>query len=249
MKFPILADIIFYSAVTWLVTFTIMRYYALPLWLCIVVAFLFMFAIGMTTFLLSSRKHNQKKLNQREREAKEALMLHLTLATDEQVRKSLFQALTARNEAVSYSDNDLILDEKCAVPLFTMEAVTADDVALLIRRHRTSFILLCNELSPSAEKLLRSFQIKVMRGDEIYQLFSSTNTTPNPLICGELPRYNLKAKVHLAFSKRNARPYFVSGSLLLIMSLFAIFPVYYLVTGIVLLFCSVVVRFFGYANA
>ena len=56
-----------------------------------------------------------------------------------------------------------------------------------------------------------------------------------------------KTRLRAAFAKRNARPFFVSGFLLLIMSLFVIYPVYYLVTGSVLMIAAIVVRATGFA--
>ena len=58
---------------------------------------------------------------------------------------------------------------------------------------------------------------------------------------------HVKAGIRAAFAKRNAHPFFVSGFLLLIMSLFVIYPVYYLVTGSVLMIAAIVVRATGFA--
>jgi len=249
MKFSILTDVLFYSAAVWLLSFTIFRYYALPLWLCIAVAVALALATGMTVFLFASGKQSKKLLNKREREAKDALMLHLTLASDTQVLTAFHRAFAADGQPVSLTDGRLELDGKTILPLFTMEATTADSVAACMRKYGSTFVLLCNKLSPEAEKLLQTFEIKSIAGDEVYRLFRETKTTPNPLICGELPRRTLKNKMRVAFSKTNSRPYFVSGSFLLIMSLFTIFPTYYLISGIVLLVCSVLIRFLGYSAA
>lgn len=86
-----------------------------------------------------------------------------------------------------------------------------------------------------------------MPGEEIYALFSRTDTIPETLICGEIPRRTARTRLRIAFSKRNAYPFFVSGAGLLVMSLFVFFPIYYLVTGSLLLIASVCIRAFGYA--
>lgn len=86
-----------------------------------------------------------------------------------------------------------------------------------------------------------------MPGEEIYALFSRTDTIPKTLICGEIPQRTARTRLRIAFSKRNAYPFFVSGAGLLVMSLFVFFPIYYLVTGSLLLIASVCIRAFGYA--
>ena len=57
-----------------------------------------------------------------------------------------------------------------------------------------------------------------------------------------------RARLRAVFSKRNARPFFVSGLLLLVMSLFVIYPVYYLVVGSALMIAAIVVRAVGDAG-
>ena len=55
--------------------------------------------------------------------------------------------------------------------------------------------------------------------------------------------------VRAAFRKTNARPFLVSGVLLLLMSLFTFFPGYYLIAGAALVLVSLAVRLFGHSAA
>ena len=109
------------------------------------------------------------------------------------------------------------------------------------------FVLLCNALTPECERLLAAFGRKTLCGDEVYELFARTQTLPSPLICGELPRRTIGVRLRRAFSKKNARPFFAGGVFLLAMSLFTLFPVYYIISGAILLATSVAVRLFGTA--
>ncbi len=92
-----------------------------------------------------------------------------------------------------------------------------------------------------------SFGKSALRGDEVFSLLKRTNTYPEKLICSEIPRKTVKTKFRAAFSKKNARPFFAGGLFLLVMSLFVLFPVYYLVTGASLMITAVLVRAVGYA--
>lgn len=248
IDFPLICDVLFYTACSWIFVLAILRYFRMGLALAALISGLIALAIGLTVLLISFGAHRKRALTRRAREERDALMLHLALERSERVRGALVEAYCAAGKEAHCSENEITVDGENAIPLFTMQPVSADAVAHLLREHgETPFTLLCNELSPEAEKLLASFGRKVVKGDEIYALFSETETTPAPLICGEIPRKTAKTKLKRAFGKHNARPFFMCGILLLLMSLFTLFPLYYLITGSVLLMCAVSVRLFGYA--
>ena len=246
--FPLVSDVLFYGVACWFFTLGIMRYYRLPTAICITIATLISLALAISLYLLISRKHRRAALGKREREKKNALMLHLTLERPERIRTALISTYTADGKECRADGDALNIDGEIVVPLFTMQPVSADAVALLLREYgETPFVIACNELTPEAQSLLGSFGRKFWNGNDIYETFSRTETIPAQLICGEIPRKTARAKLVRAFSKKNARPFFVSGLLLLFMSLFTFFPTYYLVTGSILLASSVFVRALGYA--
>lgn len=245
---PDLLDVLFYTAAAWLLSFGLLRYYRLPFALSLAVSLLLSAAVGAGCGLLLLLRRKKLVLKKSERERREKLLLHLALEEKENVRASLLAALTADGKRAELKDGVLFSDGEPVLPLFTMQPVTADAAARLVRKFRAApFTLACNDVTPEADALLKSFGKKVLRGDEVFLLFERTGTTPSPLICGELPRRSAKARLSRTFSKKNARPFFVSGSLLLVMSLFALFPLYYLITGCVLLLTSVIVRAAGTA--
>ncbi len=248
VNFPLFADTAFYAVCAFALSFCILRYYRVPLAVCIPAAVCFMLATGLLSFLLLGRKNRKKMLGKHEREEREKLLLHLALEKPERVRAAFVSAFQADEKQVHCKDDCLSVDGKPYIPLFTMEPVSADGIAHLLRQYGSDFTLLCNSLTADAENLLASFSVPALRGDDVYALFTRTQTTPDPLICGNIPRRTAKQKLHVTFSKKNSRTFFVSGLLLLIMSLFVFFPVYYIISGSVLLFCAITVRFFGYAS-
>lgn len=247
-RFALAADLFFYSSCAFVLCLSILRFYRMPLWLALICSAAVALAVGGLIFLLMYRSVNKKLLSKKQREEREALLLHLTLEKPERVRAALLSAYCADGKNAHCEREVLSVDGVPLVPLFTMEPVGADEIARLLREFgKTPFCVVCNALTPEAEKLLASFAIQAVRGEEVYALFSRTNTLPEPLICGEIPRKTVKQKLRRSFSKSNARPFFVSGSLLLVMSLFTFFPLYYVISGGILLICAVAVRLFGYA--
>lgn len=247
VDFPLLADTLFYSVCTWFFALAILRYYKIPLALSVLLSCLFAFAVGGLFFLFAYGRRRKVALGKKEKKEKEALMLHLALDKPENIRKLLLEAFVKDGAEAHCEGDALSVNDAYCVPFFTMQPVSADGVAHLIRE-RAPLSLLCNELTPEAERLLASFDYKATRGDEIYALLSRTDCMPEKLILGDLPRRTAKEKLHRAFSKSNARPFFLSGLALLGMSLFTFFPLYYLITGGILVLTAVAVRFFGYAT-
>lgn len=248
MKLSILADTFFYALATFILSFSILRFYTIAIWLCFSISVAVMLLTGLLVFLITTKKYRKKTLTKKEQNNKDALMLHLTLDTAPNIISAFHQAYLANECPIIRSNDQLYLNDKIITPLFTMEAVSADQIALLIRKHGTKFILLCNTLSPEAKKLLDTFHIKYTLGNDVYKLFRDTKTIPSPLICGEIPHNSIKRKLRFAFSKQNARRFFVSGSLLLIMSTFAVYPLYYFISGISLLICAIFIRFLGFSD-
>ena len=244
-----IADVLFYTVSAAFVAFGILRYFRLNVWLCLLFALLFAAATCVGAGLLLSGSRQKKVKGKREKEDRDALLLHLALEKEERVRAALLSALIADGRSANLKGDVLEEDGVLLIPLFTMEPLSADTVAALLRTYgEERFTLLCNGVSAEAEKLLLRFGKGVQKGDEVYSLFARTGTTPNPLICGHLPRRTLKTSLRRSFSKENARPFFVSGLVLLFMSLFTLFPLYYLIAGCVLVVTAVVVRAVGFAE-
>lgn len=245
----LIADVAFYGAAAWFLAVGLLRYFRVGLVLALVIASLIAFAAAGVVFLLSYHSRRKQRLTKKEAEAQEALMLHLALEKEERVRASLVTAFLADKQEAQLKGDALLVGDALCVPRFTMQPLSADETARILRAYgREKLTILCNALTPEAEKLARSFGIKIMRKNDVYALFTRTETTPDPLILAELPRKSVKRTLRRIVSKKSARPFFTSGILLLIMSLFTFFPIYYLVSGCVLTLLAIFVRFFGFAS-
>ncbi len=246
---PLIFDVLFYATAAWFLSVGILRYFRAATWVVFLSATLIALAVLGVSFVIILHGHRKRTLSRAEREKREKLLLHLALEKEENVKASLLRAYLADGKEAKTEDDLLIVEGEPLVPIFTMQPLSADTAASVLKSFGTStFVLACNALTMEAEKLLSSFGRKAVTGDEIFSLFERTGTTPEKLICGEIPRPKFKARMRRVFSKKNARPFFTGGILLLIMSLFAIFPLYYLISGSILLLLSVFIRMLGYAS-
>lgn len=249
INLPMIFDALFYGFCAFVLSVSVLRYESVPLLLSVGSGAAIGLVVCTLSLLLMYTKKRKKLLSKKERERRDALLLHLALEKPERVRAELLDAYLADGKEANCFQDELCVEGKPFVPVFSLEPLSADEAAHLIRRFGAQkFTIACKSASAEAEKLLNSFGIRKIDGDEIYALFERTKKFPDPLICGELPRKSAKTKLKNAFSRSNARPFFLCGALLLFMSLFTLFPVYYLVSGSVLLFCAIVIRLLGFAT-
>lgn len=239
-QLPVAADAVFYAACTFLPILCILRYFGAPVWLSILAAGALAICVGLAVFLLESRTRGKRLLSARQARERDALLLHLALAPARETEELLRRALKKEQRSAQTSGQTPANDAAIEF-LFTLEPLSADRLASLIRARGEQFTLFCSELSPAAEKLTKTFPITVIRGDEVYRLLSETGELPERLL-GTTPRPSRRERLRTLFTRNSAKPFFVSGALLLLMSLFTIFPVYYLVTGSLLLLLSVGLR-------
>ena len=248
MKYlPVTADALFYGASAALLSFCALRYFEATVAIAAAVSILLALAVGLVVFLLESRTRTKKYLSAKQREECDAVLMHLALAPPEDVRSLLTAALHKEDRNAELKNEMLYVDGKPTELLFRMEPASADTLARLIQRRGAEFVLYCNKLSPSAEELVRRFPIEIVRGEEVYDLLSRTESIPEKLLGAAPPRKKHREKLRAIFKKSNARPFFVSGALLLTMSLFTIFPVWYLAAGSALLLLSAGLRLLALA--
>ena len=248
LSLPDILDILFYTAAVWFLSFGLLRYYRVALSVAAPLSTVFALGTGALCTLILYARRRKRVVSKREKEARDKLLLHLALEKEERVRSALLEAYTADGKQAHCEEDALNVEGEICVPLFTMQPASADAIAQILRKYREQpFFIVCNSITPEAEGLLSSFSRKAVRGDDVYALFARTEKMPDVLICSEIPRRTVKNKLRRTFSKRNARPFFVSGSMLLLMSLFTFFPLYYLITGGILMLSAVFVRALGYA--
>ncbi len=246
--FPVLADALFYALCAFFLPLGILRYLHVASPVALTVSALFGLSAGAAALLLGCKNRRKKLLTRTQQREKQELMLHLALEKPERVRAALCTALAADGKTALAAEDGIETEGETLVPRFTMQPLSADAVAGLLQRFGAQPFTLCgNAITAEGAALLASFGRKFMGADEVCDLFRRTKTTPHPLILANVEKPTLKHRARRIFSKKNARPFFVSGILLLAMSLFVLFPRYYLITGGILLVLAVLIRFFGYS--
>lgn len=235
LNLPLILDTLFAAICAFLLFFTAIRFYTrnsvIGLVFGIVAALLF----GALGFIYISRKQNKSLLISHTEKQKKLLALHLTLSSDAYVR-DLFSKCFENSEicgkrvicgGVSYYFN------------FKMQHLSEDDIAQIIKEDiPESKAIYCVKVAPDALILAENFGIKIIGIDEVYELLKSKELLPEKYIYEGKKRDNIFKRIRARFSRKLCAPLFWSGLGLLALSYFTFFPIYYIVSGGLMLILS-----------
>lgn len=228
---PLFSDTLFCSFTLWYLCLCFLRFYKVEKNSALGLSIFFALSAGFLIFIFLYYRKKKKFLIGKDKETLEKLRLHLALLPDKEIE-------------------ELFLDtaEQNACFLFTLDPVTQDDVGEKIKSKKgQSFKLYCNELTLEAQKLCNDFSIQVMDIKKIFPLLKEQKRLPEKFLYGEKVKKTWKERIKFPFRKSNGKAFFTVGAMLLFLSLFSFFPVYYFIFGSILTLTSLIIRLFGYA--
>lgn len=243
INLPLIADTFFAGLCAFLLFFTAVRYYTknAPLALAFGIAAMLLF--GALGYLYISRKQNKKLLISRDEKQKKLLSLHLSLSSDSYIKKLMRSML---GEGAEISGEKVVLNGEANFFNFKMQPLSEDDVARVIKYgFNGKKKIYCSALSPQAAALAKNFSIGVAGIDEVYEKLKEKELLPEKYVYEEPPRIKFFQRVKARFSRKLAAPLFWSGAGLLALSYFTFFPLYYIISGSVILILSAVSFVFG----
>ena len=240
INLPLILDTLFAALCAFLLFFTSIRYYTrnVPVALGFAIAACILF--GALSFLYISKKQNKKFLISRDEKQKKLLSLHLSLSSDEYIRGLLINCLTEDNKP-EIKNGALILSDCAYFYNFKMQPLSEDDVAKVIKVEcEEKKIILCNRISAEAMILCENFLIEVKQIDFVYNLLKEKELLPEKYIYEGQKKIGVFRRIKARFSRRICAPLFWSGFALLALSYFTFFPIYYIVSGGIMLILSAV---------
>ncbi|MBQ0099090.1 MAG: hypothetical protein KBS91_00885, partial [Firmicutes bacterium] len=180
------------------------------------------------------------------------LMIELNFFSKQSLYSTFTKAFTALNKSVVKVTRGLYLkeDKTLIFFVFTFEGVTKADVlkAYNLLKKEDKCLIYASFCSPETEKFIERFGgvIKLENKKNIYNLLKETSLLPK---CTHiLLDYNSKPTLKKSFIKKNAKRYLSFGIILVLMSFFVYYKIYYLIFGIIFLIFSSVSLLFGKEN-
>ena len=242
LNLPLVFDSFLAAVCAFLLFFTAVRYYTKSaIWGLTFGIFAFLI-FGALAFIYIRKRQNQKlTLTKDEREA-ELLRLHLSLLPESELLKTLLPLV----DGGKISGRIIETEDKVFYPIFRMQPLSPDDIAGVIKRKsKKQKVIFCNTLSEQAIKLAKDFDIEYVTGNRIFNRLKAENLLPEKYVFGGDKKLNFISRVKLRFNRRLAAPLMWNGLCLTAFSYFTFYPIYYIVTGGILLVLAAICLIFG----
>ena len=246
INLPLVLDTLFAALCAFLLFFTSIRYYTRSVHLAFGFAVAAFLLFGALSFLYISKKQNKKLLIARDEKQKKLLSLHLSLSSDEYIRELMKSCLTQENEKCEIKHGAVSVANRIYFHNFKMQPLSEDDVASVIKvKCDGEKVILCNRISIEAMSLCESFLIEVKQIDFVYDILNEKNLLPEKYIYEGQKKIGFFKRVKARFSRKICAPLFWSGLALLFLSYFTFFPLYYIISGSIMLVLSAVALVFN----
>lgn len=239
INLPLVMDTFFAALCAFLLFFTAVRYYTKNVYIALTFAVCACLLSGCLSYLYVSRKQNKKLLLSRDEKQKKLLALHLSLSTNEYILRLFEKCLSASEENTQIKENKIYAGESVYFFEFKMQALSEDDIAKAIKFNcENKKIIFCCRISPEAAALADGFLIEIRQIDYIYGLLKESGLLPEKYVYEGPKKTGIWKKIKSRFSRKICVPLFWSGTALLALSYFTFFPVYYIVSGGIMLILS-----------
>ena len=154
-------------------------------------------------------------------------------------------AKTAAPKAPRIIGNEIRTENAHTWVLFSFKDADADDLAPALRAEGENKCVYACGFTDEAKKLAAAFGITLKDAGDAHALAKECGRLPEKLLAPPAAAGGLRKKLAFRVRREAWRGYLFSGSFLLVFSLMTVFPVYYIVTGGLLLAAAVLVRLFG----
>ena len=241
INLPLILDTLFAALCAFLLFFTSIRYYTRSVYIALGFAITAALLFGALSFLYISRKQNKKLLISKDEKQKKLLSLHLSLSSDEYISDLMKKCLLQENEKCEVKHGAIIIADCAYFRNFKMQPLSEDDIAKVIKVKRDEKkIILCNRISAEAVTLCENFLIEVKQIDFVYNLLNEKGLLPEKYIYEGQKKIGIFKRIKARFSRKICAPLFWSGIALLFLSYFTFFPLYYIISGGIMLALSAV---------
>lgn len=243
---PLWSDTLFIFFVLLLAGFCILRFYIGTLWLSALLALLFAAALTALTHLWLRARRAKKHAGREEQQKIEALAFHLAMDSPAHNAELIARCMRAAGEQDAHAEGETVVaGDKRAYLRFRLEKVTADELSPVIRAEGGAKEVLAGAYTEEAQKLAGAFGVTLLSAPQVYALVAESGQMPEQLIAPPQKKQRLRDKLQFRIRRDAWRGYAFSGAFLLLFSLLTVFPLYYIISGGILLGVAVLVRFLG----
>lgn len=237
---PLIGDTVLAAVCAFLLFFTLVRYYSgsaagIAAGICGAMA------AGGAAFAYISIKQKKSSDSAAESSGAVKLFTHLSLLESGEAAelfRSLIPGGKTQGDRVESDDAIYFLH-------FEPEPADMNDV-LCAARAKTDKkkYFVCRNALPACAEFAQCADVEILNAAKIYKLFKDARALPQKYL-GERSKVKFFARIKGNFSRKVCLPAFWSGAALLFFSYFTYYPIYYIITGSLLLTLCVAAAIFG----
>ena len=241
INLPLILDTAFAALCAFFLFFTSIRFYTKNVYVALAFGISSALLFGALAYIYISRKQNKKLLISKDEKDKKLFALHLSLSPDAYIAGFFKKCLKDGEEEPKIKGGKVFTAKKAYFFFFKMQPLTEDDVAKVIKyKCAQDKVIFCCRVSPEAKMLCENFLIETEDIDYIYNLCKQKEIMPEKYVYEGAKKTAVWKKIKMRFSRKICAPLFWSGTALLLLSYFTFFPVYYIVSGSLMLALSAV---------
>lgn len=243
LNLPLILDTVFAALCAFLLFFTAIRFYTKNAVIGLVFGVAAGLLLGALAFLYISGKQNKSLIISKDEKEKKLLSLHLSLSRDEDI-KNLFKKCLGEDAKIR--GKRVICGGVSYFFNFKMQPLSEDDIAQVIKfKCDGEKKILCVNPSPEAALLASNFAIEIIGINGVYPMLKESGLLPEKYVYEEPKKPNVFKRIKARFSRKLCAPLFWSGAALLALSYFTFFPLYYIVSGGIMIILSAVALVFN----
>lgn len=240
-KLPVISDALLAAVCAFLLFFTLTRYYisaaaGLAAGICAGLA------AGVAAFLYIGKRHRLNYDKTTVKADAEKLAAHLAILPKEQSAELFEKSLSGAKE----TEDGLETEDSVYFLCFKFEPATRDDMlpAARSKSQKTKYFVCCTADGKCAA-FAAAAKITILDADDVYSMLKEHDALPEKYIPAVEGKSKFFARIRAKFSRRLCLPCFWSGTALLFFSYFTYFPIYYIVSGSLLLALCAAAAIFG----
>ncbi len=246
LKINISLDLLFFFTISFFILFYFLRYklfnFAISLTLSII------FSILLTTLFLAILINKDNKLikSQNTKNNLNNFYTYLCLLKSSDVVNLICSLCKASGKEYNI-ENDIIYlaNDTIIVSNFTFSDISKDYIINMHKTYKKSIILFCNSISQDATTLINTYKLNIhpITSNELYYILEKYNLLPK--IKNPITKVPLKEKVKGIFNRKKCKFFILSGLTILGLSSFVGYPLFYIISGTILLLTGLYLYFFA----
>ena len=239
--FAVITDSILAAICTFVLLFTVIRYYTKNIALGLATGIAMAVLCGILTFVRLHSKRGKALAAGKKLKRRQAFKLYLCTADADATNK-----LIADVTGGAITERGITTEDRIYITLFTPMPLSSNEICRAAAANSgLKKTIVCNEADDDAIQFAKAADIGLMFSDEIFEKLDRTDSLPGLNVAGVGTGARIRQKLKGAIKRSNAIKLFWCGVWLTAFSYFTFFPVYYIVAGGLILILAAVCLIFG----